>query len=200
MEPFNAVRDAFEQIYDKDTWIGGSGPGSLPSSTGQYRQFVETFVYENDIKTVTDLGCGDWQFSKYISWSDAEYTGLDIVPSLIERNNRIFGADKIKFKVSENLDSLPGGDLILCKEVFQHLPNDLIFQYLAAIKAKYKYALITNSVAPGTPINTDIVAGGYRPLRIDLAPFNVRGAIVLTYFPVKPTQFQVWKNNVFLAF
>jgi hypothetical protein len=197
MEDFSAIKDSFEKIYSGDAWGGGSGPGSLPSSTTLYRAFIEDFIYENNVKTVTDLGCGDWQFSRYINWSSVDYTGMEIVASLVERNNKNFSSAAIRFILSESVASLPGGDLLLCKEVLQHLPNDTIFDYLKETRKKYKFALITNSVAPGE-VNGDIVAGQYRPLRIDLQPFNARGANVLTYFPYDPKKHQLWKNNVFL--
>jgi hypothetical protein len=52
-------------------------------------------------------------------------------------------------------------------------------------------------VAPGA-VNVDIASGQYRPLRIDLPPFNAPGANVFTYFPYEPKRNQFWKNNVFL--
>ena len=32
---------------------------------------------ERRIRTVVDLGCGDWQFSKYVDWRGIEYHGYD---------------------------------------------------------------------------------------------------------------------------
>jgi len=200
MESFQPISHHFESIYSEDAWDGGSGPGSLPSSTVQYRAFIENFIYENDIKTVTDLGCGDWQFSRYINWSSVNYTGMDVVESLVARNNKVFGSENIKFILSESYDSLPGGDLLICKEVLQHLPIAIIHDYLRTIAERYRFALITNSVAPGAHVNYEISPGDYRPLRIDLPPFNARGANIFSYFPYKPADMQMWKNNTFLMF
>lgn len=196
MQELKEIRKQFEAIYSEDTWSNGSGPGSLPSSTIEYRAYVERFIHENSITTVTDLGCGDWQFSKYINWSSVRYTGLDVVPSLIERNNALYATDHISFAVSETLDSLPGGDLLLAKEMLQHLPNSLIAAYLEVISQRYKYALLTNSIAPGDGVNRDIAAGGYRPLRLERPPFQARGAVVFVYHP--QNEWQIWRNAVFL--
>jgi hypothetical protein len=49
---------------------------------------------------------------------------------------------------------------------------------------------------PEELVNTDIAAGGGRPLRFDRAPFNLKCAVVLSYFPQRRAQF--WKNGVFL--
>jgi SAM-dependent methyltransferase len=187
----------FERIYMQDVWRGGSGPGSLPSNTVEYRAFVEQFIYNNGIQSVTDLGCGDWQFSRFLNWTGVEYIGLDVVPSLIKANRETFACQNIRFELSAGPESLPGGDLLLCKEMLQHLPTQAVRRYIASIKQRYRYALITNSIAPGS-INTEISVGGYRPLRLDLQPFCVDGATVLSYFPRVEEPFWVWKNVVFL--
>jgi SAM-dependent methyltransferase len=196
LEELGEVKDAFEAVYSKNLWNHGSGPGSLPSSTIDYRAFIERFILENDIRTVTDLGCGDWQFSKLVNWSSVTYTGLDVVPHLVDQNNQRFANKNISFKISEGYDSLPGGDLLLCKEVLQHLPNRLIFSYLNAISDKYRYALITNSIGPGWERNTDISPGGYRPLKLEAEPFKSHGAVIFVYYP--RSESQLWRNAVFL--
>ena len=127
------TRNAFETIYRNDSWTNGSGPGSAPSSTIEYRGFVERFIVENGVKTVTDLGCGDWQFSRLMDWSQVDYTGFDIVQSVIDANQRNHGAANIRFQRLSNIDELPGGDLLISKEVLQHLPNDVIADYLGHI-------------------------------------------------------------------
>lgn len=192
----NDIPRAFEAVYNEDRWSHGSGPGSLPSSTIEYRSFLERFIQENGVKTVTDLGCGDWQSSRYMNWSSVRYTGLDVVQSLIDENNKRYAAGNISFHLSRSLDSLPGGDLLISKEVLQHLPNKLIAAYLDAISQRYKFALLTNSIAPGSGVNSDIEAGGYRPLRLEAAPFHAPGAIVLVYYPTNGHY--IWRNAVFL--
>ncbi|HAQ05822.1 TPA: SAM-dependent methyltransferase, partial [Candidatus Azambacteria bacterium] len=57
------MQNVFTDIYTKRFWFGGSGSGSLVENTVSYRNFLETFISDNEIKTVLDFGCGDWQFS-----------------------------------------------------------------------------------------------------------------------------------------
>lgn len=198
MAQINEVGAAFEQVYKNELWGKGSGPGSLPANTSAYRHFLEDFIRDNGVASVTDLGCGDWQSSKYICWEGLKYLGIDVVPEVVANNTRLYGSEMIRFIVSSEVDELPGGDLLICKEVLQHLPNDLVIKYLSKIKEKYRFALITNSVSPIEGVNEDIGPGQYRPLRLDLPPFSVAGANVLPYFPVKPSASQIWKNYVFL--
>jgi SAM-dependent methyltransferase len=154
-------------------------------------------MHENKVRSVTDLGCGDWQFSHLIDWNDITYTGFDIVPHLIDANRKKYSKTNISFSVFNSIENLPGGDLLLCKEVLQHLPNATVTEYLQQIRKKYRWALITNFVEPGSQLtNTDIHPGRSRPLRLELAPFRSPGAVVFTYYPQDGARF--FKNHVFL--
>ena len=190
------LRDAFRRIYDGQQWGHGSGPGSSPANTIEYRAFVQRFVEANGLRSVTDLGCGDWQFSRFVDWSQVDYLGLDVVPEIVERNRARFGLPNVRFAVLSSLADLPGGDLLLAKEVLQHLPNRTIAEYLAAIRGKYRFALLTNAIEPQALVNRDIEPGGFRPIRLQEPPFNAPGAVVFTYFPQAASYF--WKNAVFL--
>src|SRR5271165_7180646 len=137
-----ADSQVFQSIYRERTWGRGSGPGSAPSNTIEYRAFIERFIEANGIKTVTDLRCGDWQFSYLIDWSGKEYLGLDLVPEVIAENSKHFSTPSIRFEEFKTIDRLPAGDLLIAKEVLQHLPNPMIMEYLAAIRQKYRFALL----------------------------------------------------------
>lgn len=190
------LRSSFQNIYDKGEWGHGSGPGSSPGRTIEYRAFLSRFIAENGVRDVTDLGCGNWQFSRFMDWSDLDYTGFDVVPTIVERNQRLFALPNVRFEVFTSLESLPGGDLLLAKEVLQHLPNAVIMEYLAAIRQKYRFALLTNATTPRHAINMDIEPGGFRPICLQDPPFNTPGAIAFTYFV--PIEGITWKNAVFL--
>src|SRR5271170_437160 len=84
------VRGVFETIYDKRVWGGGSGIGSSPRMAGSYMNFLQAFLNNNAIRSVVDIGCGDWQFSQFINWGERTYLGIDVVASVIETNRRLF--------------------------------------------------------------------------------------------------------------
>jgi SAM-dependent methyltransferase len=174
--------EIFEEIYRNDRWNGGSGPGSLPGVNRPYVRFVESFLRLNDIRTVVDLGCGDWQFSRGIDWGTTEYLGLDVVPHILERNRRIHGTRSVTFAAAPaKAIELPNADLLLIKDVFQHLSNRMVQEYVAVFP-KFKYVLVTNcSKKSRHLLNTDIPDGGFRPLDLRLAPFGVAMASVLQY-------------------
>lgn len=114
------------------------------------------------IRSVVDLGCGDWQFSRYIDWSDMTYVGVEVVPSVVERNQHEFGNSNIRFQIFELLAKLPTADLLVCKDVLQHLPNVTVKSYLGAFRNKFKFSLITNDEEPVNLQNIDIDIGGWR--------------------------------------
>jgi protein YibB len=175
------IRRRFTEISRRQLFGPGSGVGSAPEKTVEYRAFLQRFMARNRIRSVVDFGCGEWQFSQLVDWSGVRYVGVDVVPTVIEKNRRDFGSDTIGFETFESLATLPRADLLLCKDVLQHLPNSLVRKYLAAFRRKYKFLLITNDEEPAEFLNTDTEIGGWRTLRLDREPFREPGATVLSW-------------------
>jgi SAM-dependent methyltransferase len=170
----------FENIYKTNAWGLGSGVGSLPLNNIEYMKFVQEFVLRNRISSVVDFGCGDWQFSQFMNWSGVTYTGIDVVAGLVEENQRRYGGHRVEFRLFTAIHDVPSADLLLCKDVLQHLPNGLVKEYLNCLKAKFQYLLLTNDEWP-TELNCDIPMGGWRPIRLDQAPFLESAPVVLSW-------------------
>ena len=169
-------------IYANDAWGFGSGIGSLPETTLDYRHFLETFIAKNGIETIVDFGCGDWQFSRYIYWWGAAYTGYDTVAEVIARNTKQFSTENVRFLLSpENFDGIRSAQLLLVKDVLQHWSLDLIHEFLASVKGKFEYILITNSHSQGAESNSDIRIGQFRPLNLLAPPFNLPAKEIFSY-------------------
>lgn len=83
------------------------------------------------------------------------------------------------YKTPEDLSELPNADLIICKDVLQHLPNEYIFKFLK-ILPKYKYALITNDGFKHPSFNRDINPGEWRSIDLRKSPFNLSAKNVYT--------------------
>lgn len=177
----------FDTIYRENAWGGGSGRGSTYNNNIDYVAFVARFIQRNNIRSVVDLGCGDWQFSRYMNWEGISYLGVDVVPSLVQRNNEIFGSETIKFILLPELFALPQAHLLLCKDVMQHWPNSMVADALGKISGKYQYILLTNDEEPSYGQNPDISLGQCRPLDVRKAPFNRRAATVFSWH-VPPVQ------------
>ncbi len=175
------IEERFTKIYQRQDWGHGSGVGARPDRTAEYRAFLQRFIVDNHVRSVVDLGCGDWQFSQHLDWRNVRYLGIDVVAEVVERNRREFARDNIAFENFELLASLPPADLLLCKDVLQHLPNELVKEYLATFKRKYKLALITNDDEPKDLQNIDIDVGGWRTLCLEKEPFSEPGTVVLAW-------------------
>ena len=170
-------RDAFGEIYRNNIWGFGSGFGSTVEATKEYVTILNSVLEQFDIEKVLDVGCGDWQFSKTIDWSGVDYTGVDTVQSVIDSNKRKYSKNNIHFSHLNATDSdLPGADLLIIKDVLQHLPNKDIRKILAKTKT-FRYVLITNDY---TLNNSDCAIGDYRGLNLLVKPFVLDSEIVFT--------------------
>jgi SAM-dependent methyltransferase len=184
----------FDEIYNSNTWGFGSGHGSLPAVTKGYRNYLEAFIRENDIKSIVDYGCGDWQFSKLVDWGDAKYTGVDIVPTVVERNNQLYGKENVRFIAIKPgaVHKVPKGDLLIVKDVLQHMTDEMVQDFLQNVVPKFKHALITNCIWPLEDINKSINDGEFRPLDIRKEPFNQSATSVYAFTGPKSI---AWKQR-----
>ena len=174
-----SATEIFSAMYGRNDWINGSGEGSSPDNTIEYRRYLQAFLRERRIRTVVDMGCGDWQFSTLIDWSGIQYLGMDVVPEIIERNRTLFGSPTVTFALSEGVDQeLPCADLLILKDVLQHWPNADILSFLPRLQ-QCRYALITDCTEPA--VNTDCPLGGFRGLDPQAAPFFLPCEKVLEY-------------------
>ncbi|MDL2307480.1 class I SAM-dependent methyltransferase [Desulfovibrio sp. OttesenSCG-928-C06] len=176
------MRKVFSFIYEHNAWDFGSGLGSMPQTTLEYRYFLERFISERQISSVVDFGCGDWQSSRYIFWWGAEYTGYDVVPDVLDANRKHYASDNVRFLTSpQDRRLMRSADLLIAKDVLQHWPDAEISEFLEAVKGKYKYILITNSITPEDELNRDILLGQFRPLDLLRPPFSLDAECVLTW-------------------
>lgn len=143
-----SAKQVFTRIYLNNEWGGEgdqfySGSGSEANVSAPYCIAVKEFIQERGIQSVVDLGCGDFRVGQNIQVSGVSYIGIDIVESLIERNQKLFGNSFITFICLDIIDDpLPDGELCLIRQVFQHLSNDQIKKILNKLD-KYKYVLIS---------------------------------------------------------
>lgn len=192
---------AFEQIYSNHAWGGGSrsGPGSDPEHTGIYVHFVNQWLeHHSDSKSIVELGCGDWATTSRIEIKpNHSYFGFDIVPDVIASNQERFTAENLRFECRDFISNPPpGADLLLIKDVLQHLSNESVHEFLRNILPRFHYAIITNDVDKYVEFrkfgivpskqrrqeaNCDTEDGGSRPLKLDEAPFNLRVCEKATY-------------------
>lgn len=171
---------AFGDIYRESLWgvcpdgLSSSGPGSTLEQGWPFIQYLQSFLNEhNDVKTVVDLGCGDWVLAREIDWGSRNYIGIEVVPELVDRNQAAFGSDKVRFvHLDAGYDTMPAGDLLICKDVLMHLPNAIVAQILEKSK-KYKYCIFVNDFNSADTRNIDVHTSGFRFLDLTKKPFNL---------------------------
>jgi SAM-dependent methyltransferase len=199
------MKDTFEKIYQQNEWHYGSGEGSLIKYTESYINFLQNFFKENNIKSVVDLGCGDWQFSQFIDWTGIRYYGCDLVESVIDNNKKHYSQPNISFHLlQENNVELPDADLFIAKDVLQHWSNKSIKEFIPKL-SKYPLSLITNCINPrrGLTVNIDIADGEFRPLDLRLSPFNLNAEEVHSFSKygkhwLLPIKKAIWTKKVLL--
>lgn len=188
-----STRDVFTEIYANNLWGGNtgefySGTGSDVQMAEPYIRLVQSFIKEQNVRSVVDLGCGDFRIGRHIAEAAESYVGVDIVPALVDRNRAEFGSDKVSFLCLDMInDDLPSADLCLIRQVLQHLSNQQIAAILAKIR-QYPYTMITEhypSVGLAGKPNIDKPHGpdtrlyNNSAVYLDLPPFNVQGVRLL---------------------
>jgi SAM-dependent methyltransferase len=178
------LTDTFNGIYAEGRWgrddagAGTSGTGSTLAITRDYRAYVEEFIRTHGVTSVVDAGCGDWRFSSAIDWGGASYLGVDIASDVIASVRSKYEKGRIRFQVGDITDELPAADLLISKDVLQHLSNDLVREFIRnnLRKGRYKWAILTNDRGRD---NRDIASGGYRAIDLAAQPFEVKGLLDL---------------------
>jgi hypothetical protein len=169
----------FSRIYKEGIWGGGSGPGSSPQHAGPYLELLQTYFNDPNIKTIFDLGCGDWQLMNTIQVPDNKvYKGFDIVKGVIKYNAKHYQKKNITFyHIHELTDfSKQKGDLLVVKDVLQHWQISKIKYFIDNILPNFKYALITNDYTSSrfNSSNDEIDNGGWRMINLENEPFNIK--------------------------
>jgi 2-polyprenyl-3-methyl-5-hydroxy-6-metoxy-1,4-benzoquinol methylase len=168
------LAEVFHHIYYKTNWWKaidtGSGPGSTLDNTKRIQKEIPKLLHSINAASLLDAPCGDLNWMQHVDLGNIEYTGADIIKKLIQSNKSQF--PERKFLVADiTTDALPTVDVVLCRDCFIHLPNDMI---LAAInnfkKAGIKY-LLTNTYN-FIQENTDIEPGKFRMINLQLPPFS----------------------------
>ncbi|HMI02717.1 MAG TPA: class I SAM-dependent methyltransferase [Pedobacter sp.] len=184
----------FNTIYKKNHWGGSkgefySGPGSHNQYVEGYSKAVSGFILKNNVRNIIEIGCGDFNVSQTLvnllsqSNYSYSYTGYDVVKSLIARNKEIYSSFNVSFRCKDCCTgNIKEGDLLIIRQVLQHLNNKSIWQVVNKFK-NYKYIIVTEHQASEsygnliTP-NKDIITGASTRLEfksgvyLDKEPFN----------------------------
>ena len=186
------MEQIFTYNYDNKIWgktisthyNGNSGEGSnVEYNKDSYIPFLKEFITNNNIKTIVDLGCGDFRCGKLI-YDDLDilYTGYDTYKKVIDYHLTQYelssteSEPKFSFIYSDfynNKENIIDGDLCILKDVMQHWSLEYIYNFLYYLieSKKFKYILICNC-CNNAQENTDIINGDCRTLSCDYLPLK----------------------------
>jgi hypothetical protein len=164
----------FAYIYRHNVWEGdesAAGEGSDAAATRTVRERLPALLRQWDVRSILDLPCGDSAWLASVPLGDVRYVGGDIVEDIIARNRS--SAPTARFEVLDiTKDDLPATDLLLCRDCLVHLPSNDVRTALANIaRSGCKYLLTTTFLRLNR--NVDIEPGDWRPLNLQLPPFNL---------------------------
>jgi SAM-dependent methyltransferase len=149
------LREVFAEIYARNQWGGqagelSSGSGSTASQAAAYVAEIRSLMQERGVRTVLDLGCGDFRVGSLLAAPGVDYCGVDVVPDVIAEDARRHAGPGVRFLCADLLeDPLPAADLCLVRQVFQHLSNDEILRALARLSAYPMVVFTEHLPAPG---------------------------------------------------
>jgi Methyltransferase domain len=181
--------DVFGHVYRYRLWGGDtqdfySGNGShAPELVEPYIAAVRDFLSAFPAPpVVVDIGCGDFSVGVRLVDLAQSYIGCDVVQELIARNREMFARDNLEFRWLDAItEPLPPGDVVVLRQVLQHLRNDQIKSIITKL-GQYRTWIICDHLPLGefTP-NLDKVMDGWTRL-----PFDSGVVLLEKPFKVKP--------------
>ncbi|HEV7669001.1 MAG TPA: class I SAM-dependent methyltransferase [Thermoanaerobaculia bacterium] len=170
------IRSAFTRTFVLNLWEdpeSRSGPGSTLARTVALREQIPGLFAELGVRSVLDVGCGDFNWFRTLDLGQIDYTGVDVVFELIEQNRRQYGGPHRQFLPLEIATEVPPrADLAFCRDCWVHLPNAQILAALANLRASGTRHLLATTF-PGRRENPDIALGDWRPIDLALPPFSL---------------------------
>lgn len=166
----------FERIQRINLWgapTSVSGLGSEDRATAGIRETLPGLLRRLGARSLLDAPCGDavWIGSMQL---EIDYTGIDIVPSLIAANSARAARGELRgrFLVADiTRDSLPACDVILCRDCLVHLSFPNIARAIARFRASGAQFLMVTTF-PEWEVNGDCEDGDWRALNMTKAPFR----------------------------
>lgn len=170
------VSQRFKEIYEKNLFGGvesRSGPGSSLIQTASLRRELPRLMLDFEISSFLDAPCGDCNWISELEWGKVSYTGIDVVPDLIQRNQLRFKGNNMQFILADLCEeSLPRADLVFCRDCWVHLPFRQIQSCLKNFQSSGALYLMATTF-PATRVNQELGSRAiWRTLNLQESPFN----------------------------
>jgi 2-polyprenyl-3-methyl-5-hydroxy-6-metoxy-1,4-benzoquinol methylase len=169
----NDAKAIFSDIFHEGAWKGSvpSGPGSSLGVTALIRERMAEAFDDLGIRSLCDAPCGDMTWMSTMTDRLDSYTGIDVVEELIEAHNARKQPNQTFLAGDIITMDLPRADAILCRDCLVHLPLEHAQSALRnMVRSGATYLILTTF--PKWEKNTQARMGSWRPLNLQLAPFN----------------------------
>jgi hypothetical protein len=171
---------------DEDSPVSGHGSGR--SASELFVNYVNNLIAIHSVSSIVDVGSGDWSYMKDVNI--ASYNGYDVSSFIVDKTTALYGnntTDKddgkfVAFHVSGINQIYESADMMICKDVLQHLPLDAA-QHIVDQHSKFKISILVNDATMDIPNDDILMAGGYRSLDVEKPPFNIKCNQVLNLHP-----------------
>ncbi len=202
-------REIFSKIYETSAWNDlkkdsdnkveyNSGPGS--HDINFVNPYVDTVVFFlnsfKNKKTIVDLGCGDFNIGKNFLQHSKKYIACDVAHNVIEKHKSsksLKNINNLEFlEIDLTKDIIPNCDIIIVRQVLQHLSNNAILSFLKNIKQTRYHFLIVTEYLPSKKFipNLDQPSGAFSRLAR-----GINSGVVLTEPPFNLKPITIKKIN-----
>lgn len=170
--------EIFRNIFERRHWDlepeaeSVSGPGSSLAQTRHLIAELPDFLQRYGVRSMLDIPCGDFNWMWHVDLEGIEYTGADVVETIVQHNRQKHAAANRRFELLNlTIDQLPAADLVFCRDCLVHFSFGDIARALINLKVSGSRYLMTTTF-PEEKKNEDIATGGWRPLNFELPPFS----------------------------
>jgi 2-polyprenyl-3-methyl-5-hydroxy-6-metoxy-1,4-benzoquinol methylase len=170
----------------KDAHESLSGPGSHLANTKECVQFISDIIKNYNIKSILDLGCGDWNWFKQIELNSSSYEGWDACDQMISDNQKFYGCSDITFRAKDIVtQNYPHVDLIICRDVLFHMQTDIGTIITEKAKQACRYFISTSFNDVQNNIGIGKSSWGFYKINLNIEPFNLSKYLVSTIVETK---------------
>ncbi|MBA4274641.1 MAG: hypothetical protein C0436_03200 [Alphaproteobacteria bacterium] len=166
----------FNEIYHANGFCGTesrSGAGSTHFQTRIIREQLPALMKTWGAHSMLDIPCGDFHWMCEVDLSGVDYIGADLVPAMVEANQKRYGNEKRKFVTLDLLQGpLPEVDVIFCRDCLVHLPFVDACAALDVIRKSKATWLFTTHFTRDEK-NHELDTNGWRALNLCKPPFNL---------------------------
>ena len=160
------------------------GWGSSEQHTRIVRTKVAEILHAYHVRTLNDAGCGDLAWMSMMDLEAIDYVGYDIYEraSWADLRQRGYRLDILDIAANESRPA----DLVICRDVFIHLPNDMILPTLERFRRSASLLLTTSYTSDHNESEMEFSnfkrmnepSLRHRKLDLTLPPFNLGQPLV----------------------